>query len=235
MADYRRVPLRMHFRGGGEERSVLGHGVIDARADGHHRVHGRHQRQRHQRAENAGDLRAEQARGGERSHRQLSLQVFERRGVDEHEVQSDVERRHQNGSHRQRQRQRSRGLLQLFGDIGGRVPAAIGHIDEEQTDHKLRGDGTGGGARGVHRKVLPVAVANSKGQDDEGHQDQHLRSGEHVLQTGHALHSENIDGGEQQHQQARHHLRPTESHFHSPEPNSTREFSRCSAGKNCAR
>ena len=105
------------------------------------------------------------------------------------------------------------GLLQFFGDIGRGVPAAVGQVNEEQAEDELRGDGVGGGAHRRRRKMMPVAVADGKGQDDEGNQSEDLGSGQHVLQPRHALHAENIDGGKQQHQQARRHLRPAESKF----------------------
>ena len=35
----------------------------------------------------------------------------------------------------------TRRLFQFFGYVGGRVPAAIGKVNEEQAEDELRGDG----------------------------------------------------------------------------------------------
>ena len=96
--------------GAGQERSVLGHGVIDARSDGDHGIHRGHQRQRHQRAEDAGDFGSEQAGGSEGSYRELAFHLLERSGVDEHQVQPEVQHGHQSGSDGQRDGQGAAGM-----------------------------------------------------------------------------------------------------------------------------
>ena len=83
----RRVPARVHLGRAAEERLVLGHGVVHARADGHHGIHRGDDRDRHQRGEHAGHARAEQVGCRERADRDHALQILQRRGVDEDHVE----------------------------------------------------------------------------------------------------------------------------------------------------
>ena len=131
------MKARMHLAGDGRKRSVPRHGVIHARADRDHRVHRRHQRERHQPGEDSRDLRSEQARRGEGAHRLLPLHILQRSRVEKHEVQHQIQRRDQRGADPQRHGQGARGLAQFLGDVGGRVPAAIGDVDPHQAEGEL--------------------------------------------------------------------------------------------------
>ena len=62
----------------------------------------------------------------------------------------------------QRKRQRAGRLLQLFRDIGSRVPAAIGEVDEEEADEELAEDRRGAGAYAGIEKWIPTSGAERK-------------------------------------------------------------------------
>ena len=190
------MPARMHDGGGAEERLVLGHGVVDARADGHLGAHGGNQAQGHQRRESARHARAEKVGGGKLAHGGNALHLFERRGVDVDQVQAHICRRHDGRTGGQRHGQRALGPPHFFRHVGGGVPAAVPEHHPQQADEELGRQADRGRADRGLRKVAPASTAGAEAQQHEGHDHQQFGGGEHVLHLGGAAQTEAVQHGE---------------------------------------
>ena len=115
---------------------------------------------------------------------------LQRDGVEEHHVEQEIERGDEDRANGQGQRQRALGLAQLLGNIRGGVPTAISDVDPEQADDELCRQRGGSGARGGHRQVRPVAMADGEAEDDEADHHDDFDRGQRVLHAGDELDAE---------------------------------------------
>ena len=137
--DDRRAVSRVHAGGRREEGAVLCHGVIDARADGDHGVHGGGDGDGHQYREGIRDSGTEEINRGLRTDGDLAFHLFNGRRVDEDQVQTKIESGNDGGAGGDGEWQRAARVFDFFGDVGGGIPSAITHHHPQKADDELNG------------------------------------------------------------------------------------------------
>ena len=164
-----------------QQGKVLAHRHGHPRADPHHGADGGDEADADERADDASAGIAEDLLAGNEPDVELARQLGDRRGVEEHGVEGDVEHGHGRHGDQHRQRQVPARVADLAGDVGGGVPAGIGVHDEEQADEERRAHDVAE-VCGRGRKRDGLALAERQAGDDENQDQRHLQQGGQVLE-----------------------------------------------------
>ena len=149
-----------------QRRNVLAHRHHHARADPHHRADRGYQPDADHGADDAAADIAEDIAAGDAGDVELAGQLVDRRGVEEHRIQRDIQHQHDQRSRQQRARQVLLRGAHLADDVGRGVPAGERIHHEHQPDRERRaGDMGEVGSRRRERDRLRRADDKSRDQE----------------------------------------------------------------------
>ena len=163
---------------------VLADDVQDPRAGQHHGAHGGDQQHGQRDAHDVGAQRPEDVHGGDVPHLEPSFQFRHRRRPQEGVVEGQVENHDQQGAAREDAGQRAPRVLELAGQVGGRVPAGVRVRDvDERYREGAAEDEFGIARRREQRDGLRGFDHGQRGGAEGGDQD-HLDGREAALEEG---------------------------------------------------
>ena len=171
------APVRGAAREDTQQGHVLAHRHRDARADPHQRADARDQAGADQGADEAPAGLAEDVPPRDHGDLDLSREFGQRRRVEEHRVQRDVEPDHQAGPDEQRPGQAVGRIGQIADDVGRRVPARIG-VHHEYEAHGEAGAEDLRRVEGARREADRLVAAGGEARDDERHDQRELQQRE---------------------------------------------------------
>ncbi len=134
------------------------------------------------RADDAAADFAEDVAAGDTRDIELAGQFVDRRGMQEHRVERDIEHEHDQRSRQHRARQVTFRHAHLADDIGRRIPARERIHHEHKTDGERRA-GDHGEVGGVRRERDRLRRADDKSRDQERNDQHDLEDGRHQLKA----------------------------------------------------
>ena len=163
-----------------QHRNVLAHRHHDARPDPHHRADRGDQPEADHRADDAAAEFAEDVAAGNPGDVELACELVDRRGMQEHRVERDIQHQHDQRSDQHRPRHVALGQPHLADDVGRRVPSRERIHHEHEADRERRADDMGE-VGGRWRKRYRLRRADHKAADQEGHDQHDLQDGRDQL------------------------------------------------------
>ena len=165
-----------------QRRDVFPHRHHDARADPHHRADGRYKANADHRADDAAADFAEDVAARDAGDIELPGQLVDRRGVEKHGVQGDIQHENDQRPRQQRARQVLLRGMHLADDVGRSIPPGERIHHEYQPDRERRaGDMAEVGCRRRERDRL--RRADDKSRDQEGDDQHDLQDGRDQLKS----------------------------------------------------
>ena len=181
-----------------EHTHVLAQGHEDAGPGPDHRTDRRHESERDEEAHDLPSPRAQDCVGRDVADFYLTGESRHGGGVEEDEVEQEVERRHDEGSADQRKRDAARGISDLAGHVDRGVPArvGVGHVDQRHREWRRE-------QRAQITRLRPEVDGLGRGQkqrpNDESGDEQELERREEALEPAAHADAVEVHAGNRQH------------------------------------